>query len=159
MVVNNIIIAALTATVLSASEMYPAYVDIYGVKHKSTYIQDSSNVKEFGLYQDSDRKYIYKMTIRVTEPCYIIEPTDWKSHKKLGALEVELVQPEPDTFAGFGGTKHGGIIYNDDLPPHPLYLIGEKGCSEAPNVLTITAYRKSGKDWIESGRAQFFIDK
>jgi len=153
-----ILMAALAVVVFGG--IFPAYVDKQGKRQRGDMtIPDSSKIKEFGLYQDGGKPQIYKMRVKISEPCYIIDPADWKAYKKIGPFEVELVQGEPDTFAGFGGTKHGGMIFDNDLPPNPKWLIGVKGCNEAPNYIEITAYRKTKYGWKFAGKGAFYILK
>jgi len=150
----------LAGVVAVASEMYPAVIDLSGKLSKTTYIADARKVKEFGLYRHDKKKYPTKMVINLSQPCFIIDPQEWESYRKIDAFTVELIQLDKDYQAGFGGYDNKPpLFYNDDLPKNPVYLLGGKGCEEAPNAMNITAYQKIGGRWRKTGQALFIIKK
>ena len=144
------------------ADMFPAYVDKKGVMHKNwTTIPNAREIKEFGLYRYDKKEYPTKMRIKLMRPCFIIDPEEWASYKKIDPFTVEVEQLDEDYVAGFEeSVEHAPpLFYNDDLPEHPVYLLGEKGCEEAPNAVTITAYQKISGRWVKTGEATFLIQK
>ncbi len=146
---------------LFGADMFPAVVDKAGVTHKNqTYIEDGRKIREFGLYRADGKEFPIKMRVELSQPCFIINPGEWSSYKKIDEFSAELIDMEPSSMAGFvGDATHSPLYYNDDLPPVPVYLLGVKGCEEAPNAVTITAYQKIDGNWKYKGKATFIIKK
>ena len=146
---------------LYGADMVPAVMDKSGILHKNqTYISNGRDIIEFGLYRTDNREFPTKMRVRLSQPCFIIERSEWDKYKKIDEFTVELIKSHNDYMAGFSGTtEHSPLVYNDDLPKDPVYILGVKGCEEAPNAMTITAYQKIDNEWKYKGEAMFIIKK